>query len=79
LCAQQLNQLKTARCRKTAIRCSRAHAHLRTEFNQIKMKVLVLDRAELEALTSTDDLALKLRQKYGAFKNCELVLGALTL
>jgi hypothetical protein len=46
---------------------SHAHAHLRTEFNLIKMKVLVLDRAELEALTNTDDLALKLRQKYGAF------------
>jgi hypothetical protein len=46
---------------------SHAHAHLRTEFNQTKLKVLVLDRAELEALTNTGDLALKLRQKYGAF------------
>jgi hypothetical protein len=42
-------------------------AHLRREFDQIGLKVIVLTRLELEALTSTDDLGLLLRKKYGSF------------
>lgn len=42
-------------------------AHLRHEFDREGLKVLVLTRAELEALTSSEELALMLRRKYGSF------------
>ncbi|ALJ80773.1 restriction endonuclease [Ketogulonicigenium vulgare] len=43
------------------------HAHLRREFDQVGLKTLVLNRQELEGLTSTDELGLMLRKKFGAF------------
>lgn len=44
-----------------------AHAHLRREFDQLRMKVIVVTRIELEALASTEALGMLLRQRYGAF------------
>lgn len=46
---------------------SAAHAHLRRQFDQNALKVVVITRLELEALASTEELALLLRKKYGAF------------
>lgn len=43
------------------------HAHLRREFDQVGLKTLVMTRLELEGLTSTDELGLMLRKKFGAF------------
>jgi len=42
-------------------------AHLRREFDQVGLKTLVVTRHELEALTSSDELGLMLRKKFGAF------------
>jgi Restriction endonuclease len=46
---------------------SAAHVHLRREFDRNGLIVLVIDRPELEDLVSTDELAMLLREKYGAF------------
>jgi Restriction endonuclease len=43
-----------------------AHAYLRSEFDRYKLKVIIITRAELESLQSTDALGKLLRQKYGA-------------
>lgn len=44
-----------------------AHAYLRREFDRTKLKVLVITRAELELLTSTEDLYALLSKKFGGF------------
>ena len=41
-------------------------AHIRSEFDRSGMKVLIVTRAELEALRTTEDLGLLLRYKFGA-------------
>lgn len=43
-----------------------AFAHIRSEFDRSGLKVLIVTRAELEALRSTEDLGGLLRQKFGA-------------
>jgi len=43
-----------------------AFAHIRSEFDRTGLKILIVTRAELEALRETDDLALLLRMKFGA-------------
>nr|WP_115703072.1 restriction endonuclease [Cupriavidus taiwanensis] len=43
-----------------------AHAHLRSQFFQRKLKVIIITRVELEALRETDDLGMLLRHKFGA-------------
>ncbi len=42
-------------------------AHLQREFDRVGLRVLVLDRHELEACTSTEELGQLLRRKFGAF------------
>lgn len=44
-----------------------AHAHLREEFLMDGLIVIVLTRDELEALTSTDELLVLLKTKFGRF------------
>lgn len=44
-----------------------AHAHLRDVFNRDDEIILVITRAELCDATSTEDLGVLLRQKYGRF------------
>lgn len=44
-----------------------SHAHLRDECKMDGLIVLVLTRAELVALTSTEELGVLLRQKFGKF------------
>lgn len=43
-----------------------AFAHIRSEFDRTGLKILIVTRAELEALRETDDLAFLLRFKFGA-------------
>ena len=44
-----------------------AHAHLREEFLLCGLIVLVVTRNEIEALTSTDELLVLLKTKFGRF------------
>ena len=43
-----------------------AFAHIRSEFDRSGLKLLVITRAELEALRTTEELGLLLRHKFGA-------------
>jgi len=48
-----------------------AHAHLRSVYDRDGLKVIVITRAELESLTSTEDLLILLQEKYG-----DCIMGA---
>ncbi|SDR18223.1 Restriction endonuclease [Pseudomonas grimontii] len=48
-----------------------AHAHLRSVYDRDGLAVIVITRAEIEALRDTEDLGLLMREKYG-----DCIMGA---
>ena len=44
---------------------SAAYAHLRSVYDRDGLKVIIITRTELEALTTTEDLGILIRDKYG--------------